>query len=73
MKNTKILIRELRDEYLNICKKIATAKFALKTLPFDEQEKSDLQTQIWGMESYANKLVDRASYAAKNNKENLND
>lgn len=36
--NTKILIRELRDEYLNICKKIAAAKFALKTLPFDEQE-----------------------------------
>lgn len=63
MKNSKMLIMELRAEYLELCKKIAMAKFALDTLPLDEKAKELLKSQIWSMESYATKLVERASHA----------
>jgi hypothetical protein len=65
MKPINILIIELRNEYLELTRKISKAKFAVKTLPFDEDEVSLINDQIWNMERYAAMILDRAEYAKK--------
>jgi hypothetical protein len=65
MKPTNILIIELRNEYLELKRKISKAEFAVKTLPFDKDEVSLINDQIWNMERYAAMILNRAEYAKK--------
>lgn len=65
MKHTEQLIHDLRNEYLTIQQKIATASFALDTLPLDKKERSLLNDQIDAMCEYGAKVKERARYAAE--------
>ena len=63
MKTTAQLVKDLRLEHAELCKKIAAAKFAVDTLELDEIELNALKSQISHMEWYADDLVKRAGYA----------
>ncbi len=65
MKPSKVLIRELKSEYLSVQDLIARACFALETLPLNDIEHQLLEEQIDFMCDYAARLKDRAGYAAK--------
>lgn len=65
MRPSKNVIGDLRDEYLELMKKVAAARFAVMTLPLDDEETRYLTEQIAHMEDYGVILLNRAKYKAK--------
>jgi predicted secreted protein len=69
MKEINKLINDLRQEHNALNVKISSAKFALATLPLDDQEKVLLDKQVSEMELYAHAIRERARYARKKQNE----